>query len=130
MVADKSDRQTRYTVGENGESQWLDEEQIASIVNPDYPLIALTVVQEAVRQLNSVAESAWVEIRERLRSVNARKLFVEAIAGYCQNLRDEIENYEIEQAATPSSAELPRLRQKVQNEISMLRGVVKFGLGL
>src|SRR4051812_8263072 len=61
MVADKSDRQTRYAVGENGESQWLDEEQIASIVNPDYPLIALTVVQEAVRQLNSVPESAWVE---------------------------------------------------------------------
>src|SRR6185436_15186890 len=61
LVADKADRQTRFTLSPNGEDQWLDEDQIAAIVNPDYPLIALAVVQESVRQINSVPESAWME---------------------------------------------------------------------
>jgi hypothetical protein len=130
LVADKSDRQTRYAISQNGEDQWLDEDQIAAIVNPDYPLIALAVVQESVRQLNSVPESAWIEVRERLKLVNAHQLFVDAILGYCQNLRDEVENYAIEQSASPQSSDLPRLRQRIQNEITMIRGVVKFGLGL
>src|SRR3954463_9220253 len=53
LLADKSERQTRYHLSSKGDDQWLDEDQIASIVNPDYPLIALAVVQESVRQLNS-----------------------------------------------------------------------------
>lgn len=130
LLADKSDRHTRYTLSQNGEDQWLDEDQIAAIVDPDYPLIALAVVQESTRQINSVPESAWMEVRERLKSVNARKLFVDCIAGYCDNLRDEVQNYVIELTASPQSPELPRMRQKIQNEIVMLRGVVKFGLGL
>jgi hypothetical protein len=130
LVADRSERHTKYSLSERGEDQWLDEDQIANIVDPDYPLIALAVVQESVRQINSVPESAWIEVRERLRSVNARQLFVDAICGYCQNLRDEVENYCIEQSASPQSAEAPRLRQKIQNEITMLKGLVKFGLGL
>jgi len=130
LLADKSERQTKYNLSEKGEEQWLDEDQIATIVNPDYPLIALAVVQESARQLNDVPESAWVEVRERLKSVSARELFVEGILGYCQNLRDEVENYATEEAASPKSNDLPRLRQKIQNEIALLKGVVKFGLGL
>lgn len=130
LVADRSDRHTRYRIGENGEGQWLDEDQIASIVDPEYPLIALTILQESARQLNSVPETAWVEIRERLKSVPARYAFVEAICGYCQNLRDEIENYAIEQSVAPGSADLPRMRQKIQNELSLLKGLTQFGLGL
>src|SRR6266403_1129416 len=130
LVADKSERQTKYNLSDRGEDQWLDEDQIAAISNTAYPLIALAVVQEPVRQLTSVPESAWVEVRERLRSVNARQLFVDAIFGYCQNLRDEVENYTLEQVASPQSPDLPRLRQKIENELTMLKGVVKFGLGL
>jgi hypothetical protein len=130
LLADKSERQTRYHLSSKGDDQWLDEDQIASIVNPDYPLIALAVVQESVRQLNSVPESAWVEVRERLKSVSARKLFVDAIFGYCQNLRDEVENYATEEAASPQSPDLPRLQQKIQNEMMMLKSLTKFGLGL
>src|SRR5215471_14282064 len=54
LSADKSDRQTRYNLGEHGEGQWLDEDQVAAIIHPDYPLVALTVMQESARQLNSV----------------------------------------------------------------------------
>src|SRR5947207_11451609 len=130
LVADKSDRQTRYKLGENGEGQWLDEDQIAAIIDPEYPLIALTVMQESARQLNSVPEKAWVELRERLRSINARQLFTDAICGYCENLRDEFENYAIIESATPGALELPKLRQKIENDISILKGLAKFGLGL
>src|SRR5437867_358286 len=130
LVADKSDRQTRYKLGENGEGQWLDEDQIAAIIDPEYPLIALTVMQESARQLNSVPEKAWVELRERLRTINARQLFTDAICGYCENLRDEFENYAIVESATPAAPELPKLRQKIENDISVLKGLAKFGLGL
>jgi hypothetical protein len=130
LVADKSDRQTRYKLGENGEGQWLDEDQIAAIIDPEYPLIALTVMQESARQLNSVPEKAWVELRERLRSISARQLFTDAICGYCENLRDEFENYDVVESATPAAPELPKLRQKIENDISILKGLTKFGLGL
>jgi len=62
LVAEKIDRQTNYKIGQHGEGQWLDEDRIATIVNPDYPLIALTVLQESIRQLNGVPaerESAY-----------------------------------------------------------------------
>jgi hypothetical protein len=130
LVSDKSDRQTRYTLSDRGEEQWLDDDQIATIVNPEYPLIALAVVEESVRQLNSVPESAWQEVRERLKHVKARNLFADAICGYCQNLKDEVENYVLEETRSSQPADLSRLRQKIQSELSMLKGLVKFGLGL
>jgi hypothetical protein len=130
LAADRSDRQTRYKLGEHGEGQWLDEDQVAAIVHPDYPLVALTVMQESARQLNSVPEEAWVELRERLRSVSARGLFTDAIIGYCENLRDEFQNYAIVAESTPHTPDLPKLRQKIENDISILKGLCKFGLGL
>ncbi|MBV8274628.1 MAG: hypothetical protein JO170_05120, partial [Verrucomicrobia bacterium] len=130
LVAEKIDRQTNYKIGQHGEGQWLDEDRIATIVNPDYPLIALTVLQESIRQLNGVPETVWIEIRERLKSVRARRLFVDAIAGYCQNLRDEIENYVLEYGSSVPTPESANLRQKIQGEIFLLRGLVRFGLGL
>jgi hypothetical protein len=129
LLADKSDRQTKFKVGSNGEGQWLDEDQIASIVNPDYPLIALTVHQEAQRQLNGVPESAWVEIRERLKFEDARGLFAKAIIGYCDNFRDEVEHF-CHLDGSQSAEELGRIKRRVENELSLLRGVVTFGLGL
>ncbi len=75
-------------------------------------------------------ETVWIEIRERLKSTTARGLFVDAIAGYCQNLRDEIENYVLEYGTSAVTAESANLRQKIQGDIFLLRGVVRFGLGL
>src|SRR5688572_26030817 len=46
IQAEKADRQTVFRVSSAIDGQWLDEEQLASIIDPEYPLIALTVVRE------------------------------------------------------------------------------------
>ncbi|HEY1717837.1 MAG TPA: hypothetical protein VGH42_06020 [Verrucomicrobiae bacterium] len=35
LLADKTERHTKYKLSDRGEDQWLDEDQIATIVNPD-----------------------------------------------------------------------------------------------
>src|SRR5688572_27031163 len=41
LVAEKEDRNTVFKVGAHVDTQWLDEEQLAAIVDPEYPLLAL-----------------------------------------------------------------------------------------
>ncbi len=55
---------------------------------------------------------------------------LEALIGYCESLADEVERYAIVFEATPNAAELPSLYQQIENGLSMLKGVVNFGLGL
>src|SRR5690242_18864178 len=64
--AESGTRQTVFKVGAAVDGQWLDEEQLASIIDPEYPLIALTVMKEVGRQLNIIPESVWEEVRTRL----------------------------------------------------------------
>jgi hypothetical protein len=53
-------RQTVFKVGAAVDGQWLDEEQLAAIIDPDYPLIALAVAREARRQLSAIPEAVWI----------------------------------------------------------------------
>ncbi len=130
LVPLKQDRQTFFSIGANIEEQWLDEEQLASIVDPDYPLIALTAYKESLRQLREIPESVWVEMRERLKAEPAQKLFTKAIMDYADNLRDEIEDYKLESERSEPSTDLPKLRQQIENILMMLKGLTKYGLGL
>ena len=130
FVAEKRDRSTYYSVASGIDGQWLDEEHLASIVDPDYPLIALTVLRESLRQLRDVPESVWVELRERLKAEPAQDLFRRAIVDYADNLRDEMQNYNIESARPEATKELPTLRQQIENLLRMLIALTKNGLGL
>jgi hypothetical protein len=129
LVAEKSDRTTVFSIGANVDGQWLDEEQLASMVDPEYPLIALTAFKEARRQLNAIDEFVFVEVRERLRSVDARSLFYNAIVAYADNLRDEVLEYK-RLLGNTASGEMPKLRQEIETNRILLMQLAKYGLGL
>jgi hypothetical protein len=130
LVADKQEKQTRYVIGAKVDGQWLDEEQLGTLIDPEYPLIALTVFKESVRQINNIPEGVWKEARERLKTVPARQLFNDAIKAYADNLCDELRNYQIESAHPHSPNHLPRLRQEIEASITLLKQLTKFGMGL
>jgi hypothetical protein len=121
-------RQTVFKVGAAVDGQWLDEEQLAAIIDPDYPLIALAVAREARRQLSAIPEAVWIEVRTRLRSVNARQLFFDEIRSYANSLRDELREYAIQ--SEEGDPNLPHLRGQIEASILLLKQITKFGLGL
>lgn len=128
VSAERGDKQTLFRVSASAEGQWLDEENLAEIIDPEYPLIALTVLKEARRQLNDVPDEAWVEIRERLRSENAPKLFVEAIKSYADDLIAALYEYELESSA--DSKALPKMRAQIESSMLLLKQVCRYGLGV
>jgi len=128
LVAEKEDRLTVFRVGAHVDTQWLDEEQLASIVDPEYPLLALTVMKEARRQVTDVPESVWLEARERLKNADARILFQKAIIAYSNDLLHAYEHYHHLNNAGDNN--LSTLRNEIEASILMLKQMVKFGLGL
>jgi hypothetical protein len=130
LVVEKKDRQTRFFAGAKVDGQWLDEEHLASIVDPDYPLIALTVMKESFRQLQNIPEEIWIAAREGLKKEKARPAFATAIMGYADNLKDELENYKLESLRPESISELPKLRREIDVTILLLKQLAKYGLGL
>ena len=130
LASEKEDRHTRFRAGAKIDGQWLDEEQLASIVDSDYPLIALAVMKESVRQLHDIPEGVWIEARERLKNERARDLIFAAIKEYADNLRDELQYYHLESQRPDAVSGLPKLRREIDSSISLLRQVAKQGLGL
>jgi hypothetical protein len=128
LVAEKEDRLTVFRVGAHVDTQWLDEEQLASIVDPEYPLLALTVMKEARRQVTDVPESVWQEARERLKHADARQLFLRAIIAYSNDLLHAYEHYDHLHNAGDNN--LPTLRNEIETGILLLKQMAKFGLGL
>lgn len=128
LNAGNKNRQTVFKIGSSVDGQWLDEEQLAAIIDPEYPLIALTVVKEARRQLSAIPEAVWMEVRARLQSANARKLFFEEIRSYADDLRDALEEYSTEFESGASN--LPHLRGQIEGSIVLLKQITKYGLGL
>ena len=126
--AGAKDRHTTFTIGATIDSQWLDEEQLASIIDPEYPLIALTVLREARRQLGTIPETVWEEIRTRLRKENAQKLFFEQICSYANDLQDAIREYLL--VADSDRATSNRMRGQIDLSILLLKQLTKYGLGL
>lgn len=129
LTKEKDDRQTRYLASQNVDLQWLDEEQLAAIVDPDYPLIALTAAKELVRQLHEVPEEVWLEIRERLKTVPARKLFLDGIMAYSDALVDELQNC-LHESGSENNPHLAHAKRESRNALMTLRQITKFGLGL
>jgi hypothetical protein len=128
LNAGSQSRQTVFKIGSSVDGQWLDEEQLAAIIDPEYPLIALTVVKEARRQLNAIPEAVWIEVRARLQSANARQLFLEGIRSYADDLRDALEEYWTESESGASG--LPHLRGQIDASIILIKQIAKYGLGL
>lgn len=119
---------TRFVAESNADEQWLEEEELAAFVDPEYPLVALTVWKEAARQVNDVPEQLWIELRERLRGERARDLFKRALVSYADELLAQV-GYIVELEKAPS-AELPRLRKEAEHTRLLLLQMAKFGLGL
>jgi hypothetical protein len=128
LVAEKEDRNTVFKVGAHVDAQWLDEEQLAAIVDPEYPLLALTVIKEAHRQVTDVPETAWVEARERLKREDGPSLFHKALCAYADDLSHSYEQYDhLEKAGDKS---LATLRNEIETSLFLLKQLGKFGLGL
>jgi len=123
-----SDRGTRYKLGARTEGQWLEEDQLSALVDPEYPLLAITIWKESLRQINEVPEDLWVELRERLRGQPARELFRRAIVSYCDDFHAQITD--LAELASHPTPELARFRQDAENSRRLLLQLAKYGLGL
>lgn len=126
LILTRSEQGTRYQLG--AEDQWLEEDQLSQLIDPDYPLLAITIWRESLRQINEVPEEVWRELRERLRGESARELFHQAIVSYCDDFHAQIVDLvEFERTPTPA---LARLRQEAEDSRSLLLRLTKYGLGL
>jgi hypothetical protein len=122
---EQKDRATRYFTVADG--QWLDEDELARIVNPDYPLIALTAAKRMQQELRTLPDEVWIAAREVLKGDNARALFLDAIMGYADFLRDELQHIRLEEVPGKTDS---NLRHGAEDIILVLQGLAKFGLGL
>jgi hypothetical protein len=130
LVADASGGRTRYAVGAQGDARWLEEDELARLVDPDYPIPAFTVWRESIQQVNDVPESVWEELRERLSTLPARDVFVQAIISYAE---EEFASQVRELAALSGNEnpkELTRLRKEAEDTRRLLLRLTKYGLGL
>jgi hypothetical protein len=128
LQLDESSSPARYCSNSSVESRWLEEDDLCALVDPDYPLLVLTVAHESSRQMNAVPEDVWVELRERLRLEPARALFARAIESYCDDFFHQVELLVKLEAA--NSRELPNARQECENSHRLLLQLTKHGLGL
>lgn len=128
LTAIPSDRGTRYKLGAYSDAKWLEEDELSALIDPEYPLPAISIWRESRRQINEIPEELWVEFRERLRGQPARDLFRQAILSYCDDFHAQIATLvELERDPTP---ELTRLRQEAENSRQLLMRLTKYGLGL
>lgn len=129
LTAEKGGGVTRYKAGAPAQGQWLEEDDLSALVDPEYPLLAVTIWQESRRQINEVPESLWVELRERLRNQPAPDLFHRAIVSYCDDFLAQIAAL-----SDPKSYEQQNERsaanQEAENTLRLLLQLTKYGLGL
>ena len=52
----------------------MEEDELATIVDSDYPILAVTIWKESRRQINEVPEEIWIELRERLMNRSAQEV--------------------------------------------------------
>ncbi len=120
----------RYVASSADAGKWLEEDDLASMVDPDYPLEAVAVWKESARHVGEVPESAWEELRERLRGEDARDLFTGAIISYADDLHAQIGNIRAVKKADPASLELSTLMKQAEYARQLLQRLARFGLGL
>lgn len=130
LVVEKKGRVSYFKASAHLEGEWLDEDQLAAIASPEYPIFALPMLAEASRQVGSLPDRVWMEIRERLKNENGRELFQLAIEEFSDDLKDQVEQYSLERGHGVSSEDLNRIRHSVGNLIELLNGLVRHGLGI
>ncbi len=132
------------SIPETSGSEWLEEDQLATLIDPDYPLLALTIWKESQRQISEIPDSLWIELRERLRGENARELVIKAIKSYCEDYyaqigtlieETKIHDSEYMQQQSPieiqqHTNELAKLKREAENSRILLQRLTKYGLGL
>jgi hypothetical protein len=130
IVAEDGTRPTKYRIGQVVDSSWLEEEDLAALVSDEYPLLALPIWKEAQRQVSTVPEDVWVELRTRLSGEGAQRLFAQAITSYCEDLDAAIKMLSEAIRADADRRETLRLREEARSSMQLLYSLVRFGLGL
>lgn len=130
LKSEKVNGRTVYTAKFDNNATWLDESHIASIIDPEYPLPALTAYRESLRQVRDIPEAVWIEVRARLSEIEARTLFLDAIISYADNLYCEIADFASERARASNAPYLPNLRHRAESSLALLVSLCKDGLGL
>lgn len=119
----------RYVARSSGTDRWLDEDDLRALVDPDYPLLALTIADESAREMRNVPDRVWIELRERLANQSARALFFDAIKSYTRDFADQIQMIvEIEERSKPE--ERARLRPEAATSHLLLVRLIRYGLGV
>lgn len=130
LKADRTGDRTVYFSNVDEDSTWIDEDRLAAMIDPEYPIIGLTVYRESQRQARSIPQEVWLEARERLCHADARTLFLEAIIGYADNFCDEIESYATERKHAANAPGLNEMRKRAESDLFLLEGLCRNGLGL
>ncbi len=128
LVSSETKKGARYKQGANADARWLEEDDLSALVDPDYPLLALTIWDESRRSINDVPETLWSELRERLKGESARELFNKAISSYCDDFHAQVGT--LEELGRNPTPELASLRREAENGRQLLLRFVKYGLGI
>ncbi len=126
LKSESRDGTTYYVVGADSDSQWLEEEDLVAMIDPEYPLLALPVWTESRRQIDEIPEEIWAELRERMKGESAPELFIAAIESYCEDFHAQIDDL----ARSSTTLELPKLKQQADAGRRLLERLLKFGLGI
>ncbi|HEV2416300.1 MAG TPA: hypothetical protein VGX94_00700 [Terriglobia bacterium] len=130
LVIEDGSHPARYRPGQSVDGQWLEEEELANLISDEYPILALPIWKESLRQIRQVPEDWWRLLREKLKGEGARTLFERAIVSYCGNLAALIAMQAEAITNGATSREIAQKREEGRNEILLLQGLVRFGLGI
>jgi hypothetical protein len=119
---------TRYILGASADAQWLEEDDLAAMVDPEYPLLAVGLWRESHRQIDDIPEAVWEELRLRLQGENALALFFDAIVSYCDDLHAQISTLALIEDSP--ARDITQVRREADNSILLLQRLTKYGLGL
>ena len=130
LIADDTTHPTTYRLGQAVDGLWLEEEELASMVSDEYPILALPIWKESLRQIRQVPEDWWILLREKLALADGQTIFAEAIVSYCDDLGALIQTHAetISNAGNPH--DISRMREEGRNLVLLLQGLVRFGLGI
>jgi hypothetical protein len=118
----------RFHAAADPESQWLEEEELAELVDPDFPLLSLPIWREAWRQATALPTSVWEELRLRLLKEPARDLFRRAIGSFADDFDAQVADLvRLENQGVPPSS---GSRAAAENARQVLYRLAKLGMGL
>lgn len=126
---DGGDGGRRYIAKPADEAVWLDEDDLWELVDPDYPLLALTVASESARQMRRIPEDVWMALQQELRGRSAREAFLGAILSYAQDFNDQVEGL-IHAESDVAADDRVKFKREAQVTHDLLKQMTKFGLGI